>query len=106
MRSGRQSRKHQREEDSSPANGNSKRHCVNNDGLSTSSGGMSNMDNTHSGKYCVTFFVFKKKKFPEYTLTYERRNRKKKKEENKLGSGVRLQGTYHTTLVFDLNENV
>ena len=103
MRSGRQSRKHQREEDSSPANGNSKRHCVNNDGSSTSGGGMSNMDNTHSGKYCDLFF-FDKKYSRNTQLTYERR--KKKKEANKLGGGVCLQGAYHTTLAFHLNENV
>ena len=73
MRSGRQTRKHQREEDSSPTNGNSKRRCVNNDGSSTSGGGMSNTDNTHSGKYCVTFFLFLYSQNKQ--LTYEKRKK-------------------------------
>ena len=56
LRSGRQTRKRQRAEDSSPSNGNSKRRCVNKGSSTSGRDGMSNTDNTRSGKYCVTFF--------------------------------------------------
>ena len=59
MRSGHQTRKRQREEDSSPANGNSKRRCVNKGSSTSGREGISDTDNIHSGKYCVTFFFQK-----------------------------------------------
>ena len=90
MRSGRQTRKRQREQDSSPVKGNSKRQCVNKDSSTSGREGMSNTDNTHSGKYCVTFFSKISNLHMEKTKT---------KQKN-LGGGVRLEGAYHTTLAF------
>ena len=58
MKSGCQTQKLEREEDSSPPNGNSKHRCENNGSSTSGREGMSNTENTHSGKYCV-IFLFK-----------------------------------------------
>ena len=99
-RSGHQTRKHQRDEDSHPANGNSKRRCVNNSSSTSGRNGTSNTDNTHSGKYCVTFLFFQKYSWSKQ-LTYGKNNNN---NNNKLGDGVCLQGAYHTTLAFHINK--
>ena len=55
MKSGCQTQKLEREEESSPPNGNSKHRRENNGSSTSGREGMSNTENTHSGKYCVTF---------------------------------------------------
>ena len=96
MKSGCQTQKLEREEDSSPHNGNSKHRCENNGSSTSGREGMSNKENTHSGKYCVIFLF---KNIPGINNFIQN-----KKKPSKLGSGVCLLGAYHTTLAFHLNK--
>ena len=95
MRSGCQTPKRQREEDSSPTNGNSKHRCANMGSCTSGREGISNTDNTHSGKYCVTFFFLNIKFKKKYSRINNLQN-KQKKQNNKLSGGVRLR--VHITL--------